>query len=368
MRADHHHHHGAAFTKASKAEKDAVEQLALKAEPAVQKAVAAYLEKLAEGVALDDLIAALQIGDAGKVLQIVAGVATGAEQAAFTAALQEAVWGAAAAEAAGVALRAVDFSFDRLNPALINFLQTYSLGLIRQIGEDTRDAVRQALVAGMTAGASPIATARDVRQAVGLTKRQSLAAQNYRKELETFHLKTKAGGYNLGAKIDRVNGRQVFKPDADGNPKDGVDQRRLRDFRYDGQLQRAMDKTKPLKPDQIDKMVAAYARKYRRYRSEMIARTESLRATNYGVQEAWRQAIATNKMPEALVRRAWVLARDERTCSVCAPVPKLNPKRGVKFDQPFATPKGPVMLPPIHPNCRCTIFIRRYEESQLNDT
>jgi hypothetical protein len=29
----------------------------------------------------------------------------------------------------------------------------------------------------------------------------------------------------------------------------------------------------------------------------------------------------------------------------------MNPKRGVKFDQPFATGKGPVMLPPLHPNC-----------------
>jgi hypothetical protein len=49
-----------------------------------------------------------------------------------------------------------------------------------------------------------------------------------------------AGGYNLGAKIDRVNGAQVFKPGVDGTPKDGITERRLRDFRYDKQLLRSV--------------------------------------------------------------------------------------------------------------------------------
>ena len=122
----------------------------------------------------------------------------------------------------------------------------------------------------------------------------------------------------------------------------------------------------PFTPAQLDKMVAASARKYRQFRSQTIARTEALRATNFGVQDAWRQLIEAGGAPEALVRRQWVVAKDERLCDVCAPVPGLNPKRGVPFAQPFATPVGPLMMPPAHPNCRCTVFIRRFEPEQLS--
>ena len=114
-------------------------------------------------------------------------------------------------------------------------------------------------------------------------------------------------------------------------------------------------------------MVAAYERKYLRYRSQTIARTEALRATNFGVQDAWRQAIATGKATESLVRRQWVVAKDERLCEVCAPIPKLNGKRGVPFGQPFATPKGPVMMPPLHPGCRCSLYLKQYEPEQLTE-
>jgi hypothetical protein len=44
----------------------------------------------------------------------------------------------------------------------------------------------------------------------------------------------------------------------------------------------------------------------------------------------------------------------------------MNPPEGVPFATPFATPKGPIMLPPgVHPNCRCTVFIRFYEPIQI---
>jgi hypothetical protein len=203
---------------------------------------------------------------------------------------------------------------------------------------------------------------------IGLTDRQAQAVKNFRKELETFHLRRSAGGYNLGGKISRApGGAQVYALDEDGQLKDGILERRLRDFRFDGQLQRAMQQGKPLTPAQIDKMVEAYARKYLKYRSETIARTEALRTTNFGVQDAWRQAIASGTVPEENIRRQWVLSRDERLCSLCAPVPRMNPKLGVAFGQPFATPKGAQMLPPLHPNCRCTIWVQPFEPAQLQD-
>lgn len=353
--------------KASKAELTAIEALAKKIEPALAEVIAAHLKNVAEGVSLKALITALEEGNIIGVIDALAAIDTAATSGAVSGALQDAVWAGGALGAAGVnaSLKGASFAFNKLNPTLVTFLQGYSLKLIREIDLTTKEAIRDALVQGMTDGKNPTQkTARVIRESIGLTKRQAAAVKAYRKELETFHERTSAKGYNIGGKIDRVNGRQVFRPGPDGKPLDGITQRRLRDFRYDGALARAMKTGKPIPPEKIDKMVSAYARKYRRHRSMNIARTESLRASNYGVQEAWRQAIEEGKVSELLVRRSWVVSKDERLCEVCSPIPKMNGK-GVPFGDPFKTPNGPVMLPPIHPSCRCTVFIRTFTADQL---
>lgn len=357
------------IAKASKAEQlSEIEQLAASMEPALAKALLEMLTKLQAGVDLEAVAAALKAGDVGKVVSLIAAATDPISETAVVNAVQDTVWaaGALAATNAGQ-FTSITFQFNRLNPRLIDWLQGYSLGLIRQIKNDTKEAIRDKLITGMTAGDNPIKVARQIKTEIGLTAKQAKAVANYRKELETFHLKSNAKAYGLGNKIDRVNGRQVFKPDADGSPLDGIDLRRLRDFRFDGQLKSAMASGKPIPPAQIDKMVEAYARKYRQFRAQTIARTEALRATNFGVQDAWRQIIDQGAAPEQLVRRQWIVAKDERLCEICSPIPGMNPKKGVPFAQAFATPSGPHMLPPMHPNCRCTVFIRRYEPEQLVD-
>jgi hypothetical protein len=89
-----------------------------------------------------------------------------------------------------------------------------------------------------------------------------------------------------------------------------------------------------------------------------------MRALNIGVQDGWRQAVMEGKVVEDLIRRFWKVARDERLCEICSPVPSLN-KKGVKLGQPFTTPKGPTMLGPLHPDCRCHVFIRQMEPEQI---
>ena len=343
-----------------------IERLALKAEPKIQAAVLAALNAQKGAVDMKALIAALKTGQTSEVMAVLdAAFGTQFMAGVEEALLQAVAAGGAAGAAQVVRMTKVEFRFGVLNPRLVSWLQSYSLSLIKQVNDATKEGIRTALVGGMEAGKNPVDTARQVRQVVGLTAKQSQAVQNYRKQLETFHLRRSADGFGLGGKIDRVNGRQVFRPDEDGSPKDGIDERRLRDFRFDGHLKRALEQRKPIPPAKIDEMVEAYSRKYLKFRSEVIARTESMRATNVGVQDAWRQAIDAGKVTESQVRRQWVVSKDERTCSVCAPIPGMNPKRGVKFGQPFATPNGPVMLPPLHPQCRCTVYVRQWEPAQL---
>lgn len=343
-----------------------IERLARRLEPQLARTILAGLTAMGDRVDLDEIIRALETGDIARVLAVL-GIEQEGSFLSLQALLMDAVFAGAGIATTAIRLSNATFGFNRLNPRLISWLQTYHLGLIREIGTSTKEAVRTLLIDGMTRGQNPRQTAVRIKEAVGLTERQARAVGNFRTELETFHLRRNGGGYRLGSRIDRVNGFQVLRPDSDGKPLDGISERRLRDFRFDGQLKRAVETGKPLTAAQIDKMVAAYRRKYLAFRARTIARTEALRATNVGVQDAWRQAIEAGKIAETQVRRMWIVARDERLCSVCAPIPGLNPKRGVKFDQPFATPNGPWNLPPIHPNCRCTIFIRQYEPSQLID-
>ncbi|NDC59946.1 MAG: hypothetical protein EBZ50_14210, partial [Alphaproteobacteria bacterium] len=276
-------------------------------------------------------------------------------------------WTAGAATARAPALTEAQFVFQRLNPGLVSWLQNYSLNLIREIDKGTVESVRGALLDGMRAGANPIETARSIRESVGLTERQSNAVRAYRRQLEQIHTGKGVKAMGLGLEIDRVNGRQVFKPDEDGAPKDGIRSRRLRDFRYDPTLQRAVATGKALTKAQIDKMVDAYRRKYLRHRSEVIARTESIRANNAGAAEAWRQAVASGQVDGALVRKRWIVGADERACRVCLEIPRMNPKQGIPIDALFATPIGPLAAPVAHPNCRCSLSYRIFEPSQLQE-
>jgi hypothetical protein len=350
------------ITKAKTVEE--IEELANQLAPGIAQVVTAALQALSDGMDLDALADALEKGDEQAVLGML-DVLLAQQTAKEQAKLQDAAWagGALAAAQINPVLRGATFEFNRLNPKLVDWLQTYSLELIREVNDKTVEGVRSALTAGMKAGQNPRTQATQIKQIVGLTNRQSAAVANFRKELEGFHERGGAAGYKLGSKIDRVNGHQVHNYGPGGKPKDGIRERRLRDFRYDKTLSAAMASGKPLTPAQIDKMVEAYARKYRKYRGDTIARTESMRTLNIGVQDAWRQAIESGKVPEIAVRRFWKVASDERTCPVCKPIPDLNPK-GVAFAQPFATPKGAMLLGPVHPDCRCHTFIRMVEPQE----
>lgn len=348
---------GAVIEKA--ATKDDVEALAASYEKPIAAAIVKALEQSGDAIDLDELAAALAGGNLQKVLDLL-----NIKLGPATDAIQNAVWAGGSLGTTALNLTGIEWHFNRLNPTLVNWLQNYTLGLIRELTDSTREAIRGQLIDGMRAGVNPRTQAATIKQTVGLTARQSNAVWNFRKELEGFHNRASADGFNLGAKIDRVNGAQVFKPGDDGSPKDGITERRLRDFRYDGQLNRAMTTGKALAPAQIDKMVAAYARKYRKFRAQMIARTEAMRALNMGTQDAFRQAAEAGKVQEHLIRRFWRVASDERTCDICEPIPDMN-SEGVTLAGPFATPEGGTFLPPMHPNCRCHVFIRVLEPQQL---
>lgn len=77
-----------------------------------------------------------------------------------------------------------------------------------------------------------------------------------------------------------------------------------------------------------------------KWRINTIARTEVMRASNYGRIKTWERS-------GVVKYKEWLTAFDDRTCAICS---ALDGER-VPLDKNFSIG---VYMPPAHPNCRCT--------------
>lgn len=213
----------------------------------------------------------------------------------------------------------VQMAFDQEAPTAAMLVKQEVAMLVKEVSDATQAGISEAVGAGIRQGKGAAAIAREVRLLIGLTKQQALAVQNYRHALETNPART----------LERA----------------------LRDKRYDAIL------GKPLEPAKIDQMTDAYARRFLKYRSETIARTESIRVMEIGRHAAWAQMLTDGKVDQVL--KTWHVAHDERVCPICSPIPELN-LDPLALDAFFDSPIGPVQMGPLHPDCRCFVF---YEAS-----
>jgi SPP1 gp7 family putative phage head morphogenesis protein len=78
-----------------------------------------------------------------------------------------------------------------------------------------------------------------------------------------------------------------------------------------------------------------------RYRSFMIARTETTNAANMGSLSAAKRA--------GVAKKTWYCGLDERVCPSCSAL------HGMTIDIDEAFP-GDILGPSKHPNCRCTLL------------
>jgi hypothetical protein len=350
------------FTKARRpAIEDALRALADKQAPAVKRAILKAFSG-ADAATIKALAAALSGGRVEEVLALLGLGNLETRLGGMVSELRSAMTAAGGLAAATVPAipqligPALEIGFDLYNPRTLRFLEAYEFKLVREVSNETRAGIRQVVSDGYTAGRNPRAVARDLKKSIGLTARQAQAVGNFRKELETFHLKQSAAAWNLGApKSKAPGGAGVYAIGPDGKPLDGITARRLRDFRFDGTLRRAMETGKPLTPAQIDKMVDRYRTRMIAYRAENIAKTESLRAINAGNHEAWMQAA---EQGVGAVVKTWRTAGDERVRLSHRQIPKMNPPEGVPIDVPFQTPNGPAQYPPLGVNCRCVAVYR----------
>jgi uncharacterized protein with gpF-like domain len=221
------------------------------------------------------------------------------------------------------------FTFDARNPRVDRYIREYREQRVRELTEEQGDAVRDTVFQAALTGASPDEIARQVRQSIGLTTSQAAQVRNYRAQLEGL------------------------------DPR--AMQRSLRDKRFDRTVSRAISTGTPLSPEQVDKMVDAYHRRYLAYRAMTIARTEGVGAANNGHVMAMKEWLAQN--PNYTVVKTWIATKDERT----RPDHKaLHGQEAVGIDTPFRCENGDLIRWPGDQeapgrqtiNCRCTLSTR----------
>lgn len=214
------------------------------------------------------------------------------------------------------------FNYDRFSPDTVDRIRAYQDALIQGLSDDARAAIEAAVLRGLRAGDTAETIAEDISGVLGLTPQQTLAAYNYRLMVESLDPTALA--------------------------------RRLASAADTARLQAAIRNGTPLDQALVDEMVLRYEEAALEQRALTIARTEATRAASMGLQDSYLQAIDRGVMPAGAVRQFWQVALDERTCPHCLSIVDLNPD-GVPLGQSFDSDEGPVDVPPLHTNCRCSL-------------
>jgi hypothetical protein len=198
----------------------------------------------------------------------------------------------------------ITFRFDRTNPQATIWARQHAADLVTDVTGETRKAIRRVITRAFTDNLPPRESARLLRKIVGLTESQEESLDRLRHALQE----------NPG-KMVRMGERKFRAP----TTKTGI--------------QNIIER-------QSDRML--------RNRSIMIARTETIRASNEGQTQLWMQAVAAGKLPRN-VERIWITTQG--ACpEICEPLESKRASLNGSFE-------GKYEAPPAHPGCRCTTGI-----------
>lgn len=197
-----------------------------------------------------------------------------------------------------------------------------SSGLITEIVEGQRTAVRETIMAGLERGRGPRAIARDI---VGRT-------EGNRRVGGILGLHSQHAAYVRAARDE------LSDPELMGRYFD----RKRRDRRFDAAIRRAAREGKRLSETDIGKIARRYADRLLGLRGEMIARTETIAALNAGRIEGLQQMVDRGAVTAAQVSIEWDSTADGRT----RPDHLFMEGQTVQLGQPFQAPDGSLLYFP----------------------
>lgn len=318
--------------------------------PRVRRAFIRAVEGLKSEIKIRELARLLETGDVHGVIQALglerlegigerlgrAGAQRGEEtlRAALVETFRRGAEAARETLPKSIAIRA---RFDLINPRAVEFINRYSFELIRQVSTTTRLGVQAIIRDGFLQGKPPLQMSREIRQIVGLDEGFAKAVNNFRRGLEERDLSRAM--VNIAGKHRRLDAATL------------------------GRVRRAI-KDGTLTQTQINEFTEKYSFSLLNRRAQNIARTETIRASSEGQQEMWRQAVEQDLLDPGETRRIWIVTPDDRLRDTHRAVPGMNPD-GVRLDQPFRTPIGSVMNPPMEVNCRCAVALTFIGDDEL---
>ena len=114
--------------------------------------------------------------------------------------------------------------------------------------------------------------------------------------------------------------------------------------------------------ERADQVAERYRERLIRARAKTIARTEIMTAQNQGRWLSWAQGTEQGFIPKN-ARKEWIAAPGigpkPHLCDICKDLNGIQ----VEWDKEF--PGTDVIMPPIHPNCRCTAVIVPFDMKLL---
>ena len=206
------------------------------------------------------------------------------------------------------------------------WLREHSSTLITRIVEDQRNAIRQALTAGMERGVNPRTSALDIvgrvnratgqRESgiIGLTAQQEQFARNARDELASGD-PAQLRNYLTRGRIDK---------------------------RFNRTVERAILEGRPVPAETIGKAVVRYRAGLLQLRGETIGLTEGLTSLQAAKLEAFRQAVESGAIQASAVKKKWRDAGDLRVRHSHM----IMDGQTVGLEEPFRTPTGARLMHP----------------------
>lgn len=217
--------------------------------------------------------------------------------------------------------------FDGRNPEAEAWLSRHSSDLITRITTEQRDLVRATLTESMRKGVNPRQAALDV---VGRISRVT-----GKREGGILGLSAPQAEYVATAR-DQL---------ASSDPTDlkAYLTRTRRDKRFDRSVTKAIREGKTVDPAIAAKALTAYERRLLKLRGETIGRVEAMTSMQRAKFEAYRQAIASGKVAENVIKKVWRSAGDFRVRHTHQ---GLNAE-SVRFNEPFRSPSGALLRFPM---------------------
>jgi hypothetical protein len=171
----------------------------------------------------------------------------------------------------------VSIGFDTLSPKVVEAIRALETRVITTLQEDIRAMVRQVVERGLIAGAAPKTIARELRAVIGLAPNQEQAVENFRLALRGE------------------------------NPHASPTDYKLRDKRFDRTVAQGN-----LTEAQVEKMTAAYRKRWIAHNADTNARTASLDAQKLANRLSWQESIDRGFVDGSRLEKTWRGVMDDR--------------------------------------------------------